>query len=924
VSAAGTARRLATGEAGPGIAWILAAAALLTAFLATAAPREITATGAAALNAAVASLNSADTAITVTGQWQAIGGQTAHLITAADVTDVAGEAARLMRPPVSAPAARRWGGISTGLAVVTNPARSAVLALPPDMEVAYRSDLAAHARLISGTLPDQATVSSIGPAGQRTILQVAVTSAVAAPFRLRPGSVLRLGPSLWLQVTGVLAATDPAGSFWTIDPLLGTAEIQRALTPTAHYAAGALIGPGELTALQEAVPGQGLQGYWFLPLDLRGVSPAILPGLLAGVANVTSSVLPTGLGPVGPGGRPQFSFLAPPTLGCGLAGALSDFLAEQPSAAAIGSLIVVGLLVASLILLLICARLAADAYRPELTLLRVRGGSIGQAAARVLGRAGLIAGPSAAAGAGLAVLAVPASGTPLPWLPGLAVGIIAVGAPVGFAAWRQRRARLPGGGERDELSTLRPSRRRTVAEVTVMILAAGALGTLYLQGGQGRDGAYTSASPVLAALAASLLAARIYPFPVRGLLRAAATRPGPVGFLGLASAARARSAAVAPALALVLTMTMAAFAAMVAGSVSAAQSVASWQSVGADATLQAKGNNVISASAQHTLGALPGVTSEAAVYTATSSGPFAAQLDVGTRAAQTVGLAVVDPSRYAALSDNTPWPGFPARLLARGLAGDRVPVLASGPVAAAMTADPHRTGVLELDGQRITVSIEAAIGRTPAFPAGGSFVVLPQWATARLPSIAGPNVLLATGTAVGTRQFSRTAAATVPGGLLTLRQQVLRALYDAPAPLAAERMATLGIWAAAALTAAALLIGLAAPARDRARLVRRMSALGMATRQARALALTETVPLLAVGVLGMLAAAVGLALLIGPGLNLAVFVASTGFVPVRPLPAALLLPAAGSVVVALAIVAVQSALIRQRGTAATAPLEEAG
>jgi putative ABC transport system permease protein len=460
-----------------------------------------------------------------------------------------------------------------------------------------------------------------------------------------------------------------------------------------------------------------------------------------------------------------------------------------------------------------------------------------------------------------------------------------------------------------------------VAEITVIILAAGALATLYLQGGQGQSDLYMSASPVLAALAASLLAARIYPFPVRGLLRAAATRPGPVGFLGLASAARARSAAAAPALALVLTMTMAAFAAMVVGSVSAAQGVASWQSVGADATLQAKGNNVISASAQHALGALPGVTSETAVYTAASSGPFAAQLTAGTRGAKTVGLAVVDPGRYADLSGETPWPGFPAQLLARG-SGDRVPVLASGPAAAVQLK--HRTGLLELDGQQIKVAVVATIGRTPAFPGGGSFVVLPQWATARLPSIAGPNVLLATEAAVGTRQFRRTAAATVPGGQLTLRQQVLGALRDAPAPLAAEQMATLGIWAAAALTAAALLIGLAAPARGRTRLAGRMSALGMPTRQAHALALTEALPLLAVGVLGTLAAAVGLALLIGPGLNLAVFVASTGFVPVRPLPGALLLPAAGSVVVALAIVAASSALVLRRGTEATVALDEAG
>ena len=123
MTAAGTARRLATGEAGQGIAWILAVASLLTAFLATAAPREITATSTAALNSTVASLNGVDTGFTVTGEWQSLGGSTAHLMTAPDVTDVSREAGRLLHPPVTSPSAQRWGGVTTTLTVVTNPAR---------------------------------------------------------------------------------------------------------------------------------------------------------------------------------------------------------------------------------------------------------------------------------------------------------------------------------------------------------------------------------------------------------------------------------------------------------------------------------------------------------------------------------------------------------------------------------------------------------------------------------------------------------------------------------------------------------------------------------------------------------------------------------------------------------------------------------
>jgi hypothetical protein len=103
-----------------------------------------------------------------------------------------------------------------------------------------------------------------------------------------------------------------------------------------------------------------------------------------------------------------------------------------------------------------------------------------------------------------------------------------------------------------------------------------------------------------------------------------------------------------------------------------------------------------------------------------------------------------------------------------------------------------------------------------------------------------------------------------------------------------------------------------------------MSALGMPVRQSWGLALTETLPLLAVGVLGMLVAAAGLGELMGPALNLAVFAPGIGAVPVHPQVSALLLPAAGAVVVALAIVGVQAALGTRQDAAARLRTEEAG
>lgn len=909
---------LVAGEAGAAIAWVLAAAALLTAFLATAAPREAAVSSARALRQTLAGVNPAAAGITITGQWQPFSAGPSSVITPAEVTALPARIARLMQPPVDSPPAQRWGGFPAALTEVTNPARSAVLQVPPTVEVAYRSDLTRHSRLVAGRLPSRAFAGRGG-----ATLEVAVTPAVAARFSLRTGSVVRLVTGTRLVVTAIIAPADPAQPYWTADPLQAVPEVQGG-DPVMHWVAGVFIGPSEVRALQQVAAGQFVNGTWFLPLRLRGITPATLPGLLAGVTRVLDADMPAGIHPGGLAFSQQVDATST------LAGNLSGFLAQQQATSAVGSLIVAGLLGSGLVLLLICARMAAEAYRPELALLRVRGGSTRQAAGRILARAALITVPAAAAGGVAGALAVPRADVRLPWLPAAAVAVALSGALTVIAAGQQRRARLSARGERSDAATAAAQRspRRAVAESLVILLAAGGLATLRLTAGSGQSDTFATVSPVLAAVAASLLAARLYPLPVRALLGVAAARRGPVGFLGLAQAARARGAAVLPVLALVLTLTVTAFAAMISGSVAAGQEAASWQQVGADAGVQAPGNNVITTAARRAVARVPGVTGTAAVYTATAFGPFGALVQATGGPVVHAGLAVVSPGPYAALAARTPWPGFPAGLLRPGaVAGSTgghgvVPVLASPRVAAAL-ASGHGPAVLELDGITIRIRVQSVLAATPAMPGGGTFVVLPQWAAAQLPSIPGPDLLLATGPGTGSRAFRAAVQATVPGAAVVLRQQVLRGLRTAPAPAAADHVVLLGVWAAAALIVMALLLGLAASAASRDRLARRMLALGMATGQARALALTETLPLLAAGILGMVAAAVALALLAGPALNLAAFAGGAGVVAIRLGVAALALPAAGAVVAALIIVGAQTARATRRTATAAVAREEA-
>jgi len=316
------------------------------------------------------------------------------------------------------------------------------------------------------------------------------------------------------------------------------------------------------------------------------------------------------------------------------------------------------------------------------------------------------------------------------------------------------------------------------------------------------------------------------------------------------------------------------------------------------------------------------------VWTEPGLGNFEAQVSVPGRPAATVQLAVVSPGPYAALAAHTPWGGFPARLLSQAGQGGRVPVLASAGVAAAV-GGAGRTATVSLDGARVPVRIRGVIGPTPAEPSGGSFLVVPQWAQAQLDYVPGPNLLLATGPGTSSKAFAAVAARIGRGAIITQRQQILAGLRAAPAQAAADRVDLLGIWAAGALIVLALLVGLAVSAARRSVLDAQMSALGMTAGQARALDLMQALPLLAAGITGMLVATIGLALLTGSALNLAVFAAGSGetgpsSVSVQVQPGPLLVTAAGAVAAAAVIMAAQSVLAARRRLAAPAGQQEAG
>ena len=129
---------------------------------------------------------------------------------------------------------------------------------------------------------------------------------------------------------------------------------------------------------------------------------------------------------------------------------------------------------------------------------------------------------------------MPDGGNPVSWILVALVAAVTLAGPPLLAGWRHRGLRSLAASGRGDVVTGRRSPRRLVAEATVLIMVAGGVLALRLRGlapGAGFD-PYLSSAPVLIAVAAGLIAARVYPVPLRAALRSPPRAAGPSGTSG--------------------------------------------------------------------------------------------------------------------------------------------------------------------------------------------------------------------------------------------------------------------------------------------------------------------------------------------------------------------------------------------------------
>ncbi|MEU4467879.1 ABC transporter permease [Streptomyces sp. NPDC024017] len=862
---------------------------LVTAFLAAVLPRAVEAYETDGLREAVAVAAPESTVLELKAPQPGLerpDEARANAVRPEALASVGTRARALLPAPLSADPTESAYGVRTGKSLeALDASLPRPNGLPPRFTLATQSAVAGHATVREGRLP------TAGPVSVDTrVVEGVVTTETARTLRLRAGSTLTLagfpdGP-LTVRITGILEPRNPGRSYWSAEPVLRTPALASVSSrpPLFYWEAGVLLAPGAAPAL---LGGQGEpEKYWRFAPSTERLTGADTSALVEAVASLED----------GPG-LVRMRGAAGPTaqLSTGLEQVVGSYGQTRDAITPVVAVAAFGIAAVAFVVLVMSGGLAAARRDVELALLRARGGSLPGIAGRLLAESAVPALPAAACGLLLAVLVVDEARL-LPAVLGAgAVALLACAALPVRAVVAHRRPRAHP--ERDDLAHARPGGRRTVAELTLLVLAAGSVLTLRRRGTGGAGDLLVSAAPVLVGLVAALVLVRLYPLPLRWAAGPAGRLRGVVGFLSLARAGRSpASVATLPLLALLTALTTAAFGGSVLTGVADARDRAALLETGADALISTTDATPLPAGLARAVRDVAGVRQTTAVGIEYAS-------ERASDETQSLTVAGVEPDSYAELARRMGLGGFAAdRLRIRGGVLDAV---ASPEVAERLGRVPRR---IMTDGGPVTVRITAVRPRTPAVPEGEFLLV----DAAGLKGSGGPTTLLAAGAGLDTKALRAAVRGAGPGLSVTLRSEERAALSDSPLQAGAERIYVWAVAAGAGYAVLALVLGLLRTAPERAALLARLRTLGMTARQGRHLLGLEALPQTLLAAAGGMAAGWATVGLLAPGIDLdrlALADPSGTTAPDAVLRAdlwSLALPAAGAVLLAGAVAVAQA------------------
>ncbi|MFF9123231.1 ABC transporter permease [Streptomyces sp. NPDC014889] len=775
--------------------------------------------------------------------------------------------------------------------------------LPAKIRLVAPSGLAEHSSVREGRLPrttGRVTAST-------THAEAAVSEETAKSLHIKVGSVIHVpamsGPPLAVRVTGILTPREPDGPYWATAPLLRTPTLVEVFSDSPvppKYWLGALLLPPEAAPALTGTAGTPLR-YWQVAPDPRSLHAHDLESLKSAVASLKS----------GPGLVRVRAATDPVTqVDNGLDDVLLSYSRLSSGITPLVAVAAFGSATVAAVVLLMAGGLAADRRRLELTLLRARGASLPGLAGRLLAETAVVAVPAGALGLGAALLAVPEGRPGYAVLAAAVVTVVACAALPVRAVIAHRAVRVHG--PREDTVSVRPSQRRTVAELTLLVIAAAAVEALRRYGvagsaqdagaSDGSGGQLVSLAPVLVGVIAALVLVRLYPWPLRWLTRPAGRLRGVVGHLSLARAGRTSVPAVLPLLALLTALTTAAFGGSVLAGVAGARDHAALLAVGADARVE--GTEPLPDGLSDRVRRTPGVRTLTEV-----SMDYQAKTETNAR----ISVAGVDPAAYASLAGRTGLGAFPEEQLRRQAAGSggALPALASPSVAEKYGTRPIP---LELgDGTEVSIRIAVVRDRTPAV-IGTNFLVVDRAGLSR--EKARTSMLLLTGDHLEAGALRRAAGTDAS---VTTRAAERTQYVDSPLQSGAERIYTVAVAAGAGYAVLALLLALLRAAPERAALLARLRTMGLTRAQGRRLLVLESLPQALLAAAGGALTGWATVLLLSPGIDLTAVALppsamSDGANELRTDPLSLALPAVAVLLLTIGIALGQAWWTGRRGS----------
>jgi len=826
----------------------------VTAFLAAAVPRQVEAHENGALRHALAGTPPDQRGVTVTADvlpGAAPGTDRVPVPSPAELRAAVRVLRDAARPPLALDRDETVAGIRTSTPVpVSGRGLSRPSGLDPHLTL-LTQPLAEdeHVRLVSGRPPS--------PDVRDDTVEAVVTTRTAEVMNLTVGSTVRFpdvtGRRMTVRVSGLVAPRDRDAAHWRaqpdlLEPSLRTVSDQ--VPPPRYWHFSALIDSGARAVLPRC--DGGAVAFWHHPVRTGALTAADVPALRSALASLTT-------GPDAVRVRDRSPVADPEVAADGLVVLLDAFDGERRTARSLVLIAAVGVGAAAAVVLVMAGALAAAGRRAELALLRARGGSLPGIGLRLLGETAAVAVPAAAVGTACALWWVPAPRSAASLALGAAAAVPACLTLPVLAAAAHRRPRPP---VRDDVAAARPSRRRTVVELTVVALAVGGLVALRRRGTAEAD-PLTAAVPVLLAVVAALVLLRAYPLPLRLLARPAVRLRGVVVPLALARLGRAPSVSVLPLLAVLVALTVTSFGGSVLAGAAAARARAAVVEVGADARVEAA--TTLPGGLEERIRRVAGVSDTTAVrreegriLSGVASRPFT--------------LLAVEPRSYARLADRTGLDGgapFPAAALDRAPGGGPLPAVVSPGLAEELG---DGTVLVEADRGPARIRAVAVRGETPAVP--GEFAVVSADAlTAAARAERGgdtsrPTVLLVSGSGLDGRALTAEARGAAEDLTVTLRSRTEAGYGAGPLQDGTRRVYGAAVAAGAGYGALALLLPLLGSAPERRTVLARLRTLGLGRGQGRALVGAETLPPVALGVLGGAGTALAAVSLLRPGVDL--------------------------------------------------------